>query len=181
MNVLDFDRRIRALTSPERFLFSSRSLYTLLPDKTPQAADVFIGRAVQKGVLLRLCKGLFMHADCTPSTDAVLFGAAAFLRADDLYYLSLESVLSAHGCISQIPINRLTFITTGRKLVSSIHTFGTVEFVHTDRLPSQFLPRLSVHPLYRCLVASPGLAYADLQRSRRNVDLLNKEFLHEQF
>ena len=47
-------------------------------------------------------------------SDLVLYHAAARLRADALCYLSLESVLSDAGVISQIPINWITLMTSGR-------------------------------------------------------------------
>ncbi|WP_422139500.1 hypothetical protein [Endozoicomonas sp. ALC020] len=63
---------------------------------------------------------------------------AIALRRGDYNYISLESALSEYGAISQIPVDRLTIMTTGRK--GEYKTpFGVLEFTHTRRSVADIL------------------------------------------
>ncbi|PHM28446.1 hypothetical protein [Xenorhabdus budapestensis] len=57
---------------------------------------------------------------------------AKAMRRGEYNYVSLESALSEYGAISQIPIDRLTVMTTGRKGTYKT-PFGIIEFTHTKR------------------------------------------------
>ena len=79
-------------------------------------------------------------------------------------YVSLESALSLYGAISQVPIDRLTVLTTGRE--GEFKTpFGVIEFTHTKRSVSEIIENVvqTGRPLR---LATRITAYRDLQESR---------------
>lgn len=100
---------------------------------------------------------------------------ARALRRGEYNYVSLESALSEYGVISQIPLDRLTVMTTGRKGV--YHTaLGTIEFIHTKRKPTAILEGVvdAGRPLR---LATPHTAWRDLKRVGRNTHLVNADEL----
>lgn len=54
------------------------------------------------------------------------------MRFGEHNYVSLESALSEYGLIAQIPIDRLTIMTTGRSSTYKT-SFGIIEYTHTKR------------------------------------------------
>jgi hypothetical protein len=93
-------------------------------------------------------------------------------------YISLESALSEAGAISQIPLDRLTVMTTGRK--GEYRTpYGVIEFTHTKRPEMEILDH--VYSAGRPLkMATLTTALRDLKRVGRNTHLLDWEMLNEQ-
>lgn len=100
------------------------------------------------------------------------------LRPGEYNYLSLESMLSEYGIISQIPIDRLTVMTTGRK--GTIRTsFGVIEYTHTKLSKEDILEniiKLENRPLP---ITTKQIAWRDLKRVGRNVNMVNIEALDE--
>ncbi len=97
---------------------------------------------------------------------------ARALRRGEYNYVSLESALSEYGVISQIPVDRLTVMTTGRKGVYGTPV-GTIEFVHTKRKLSAILA--GVVDVQRPLrLATAQTAWRDLKRVGRNTHLVNE-------
>ena len=81
------------------------------------------------------------------------------------------------AAISQIPIDRLTIVTTGRK--GEYKTpFGTIEFTHTKRTVSDIINQ--IHNIGRPLrFASKHAALRDLKRVGRNMHLVDEAIIHE--
>jgi hypothetical protein len=59
------------------------------------------------------------------------------LRAAEFNYLSLETVLSDVGAISQVPMNWISLMTSGRSHVVDCGDYGHIEFVHTAQKPDE--------------------------------------------
>ena len=79
--------------------------------------------------------------------------------------------MSEYGAISQIPINTMTVMTTGR---SGVHKtpYGTIEFTHTKRARAEILMR-TLAPKGRPLrIATRSAAVRDLMRVGRNVNMI---------
>ena len=74
---------------------------------------VLLGRAVKNGSLERVCRGYYIYQKTAYPKDLLLFHLAARLRVNYFCYLSLETVLSENGIISQIPLGCVTLMTTG--------------------------------------------------------------------
>jgi hypothetical protein len=65
-------------------------------------------------VLQRVAKGLYVNPAASSKNCWIAEEIAKALRPGCLSHVSLESILSEYGAISQIPIDRMTAMTTGR-------------------------------------------------------------------
>ena len=102
---------------------------------------------------------------------------ARTMRRREYSYLSLESALAEYGAISQIPIDRLTVMTAGRK--GEYKTpFGTIEFTHTKRSAAQIID--SIKTVGRPLrLATKEAAWRGLKRIGRNTHLVDEQVIYE--
>lgn len=137
------------------------------PDKA--YLRVALARHVKAGLITRFASGLYANPFCPPPAQA-LFRLANFLRPQDDFYLSTESVLSECGWISQLPFC-LTFVTTGRSYRFST-SLGDIYFTHTEEDPLRWPGQMQYDTLRQVWVATPDKALADLKRYRRNLDLV---------
>ncbi|WP_455233454.1 type IV toxin-antitoxin system AbiEi family antitoxin [Geopseudomonas aromaticivorans] len=131
-----------------------------------------LSRACQDGVVERLTSGFYRF----PGIKLPLFHLeqlASWLRPNDFFYLSLESVLSDAGWISQVP-NRLTFMTTGRSYTYKT-SVGIIEFVHTKVPFDEWRTKAPYDPVRRIRVATAEKALEDLTNVGRNLDLVREE------
>ncbi len=81
-------------------------------------------------------------------------------------------VLSEYGAISQVPIDRLTVMTTGRRGTYTT-PYGTIEFTHTSRgLPDILVGSREVGRPLR--LATPQTAWRDLKRVGRNIHIMDE-------
>ena len=167
------------LGTPERAIFATADLRSALPDLSTAQFKVHLSRAVQRGVLQRVCRGIYCYPHAQPNQQLVLYHAAARLRAGHLCYLSLESVLSHHGVISQIPLDRLTLMTSGRRATIACGPWGSIEFTHTKRRAHDLAGQLTYDAPKRLWVATPQLAWRDLKRVGRNNDFVDLNILAE--
>jgi hypothetical protein len=164
---------------PEHYLFRFNDLSSLFPDMSESAFKALLSRAVKAGYLTRLCRGLYLDEKRMPKTGLLLYHAATQLRADHFNYLSLESVLSDAGVISQIPINWISMMSSGRSSLISCGKFGHIEFIHTNQKPNEIKNELT-YDLDRGLWrASIQLALRDMKVTHRNCDLIDWELAHE--
>lgn len=83
-----------------------------------------------------------------PKDGLLLYHAAALLRADKFNYISLETALSDAGVISQIPLNWISMMSSGRSSTISCGEFGNIEYVHTQQKPTFLSPQLTYD--HRC-------------------------------
>lgn len=135
----------------------------------PGYLRVAMNRHIKAGLIERLGTKLYLN----PFLSAPLFALhrlANFLRPEDSFYLSRESVLSEHGWISQMPFC-LTFVTSGRSYRYTTK-FGDIEFVHTEEDPVTWAPHLHYNETRQVWEASPEKALADLKRYGKNLDLV---------
>ena len=91
---------------------------------------------------------------------------------------SLESALSRWGVISQIPVDRVTFMTTGREGLA-VTPYGTIEFTHCALDWSRILPNLVPRDGGMTPLASKQWAYRDLKAVGRNLDLVDMDELED--
>ncbi len=136
-----------------------------------------MNRLVKQNLLIRAGKGIFVFALARDKGKDTLELIAKAMRRGEYSYVSLESALSDYGAISQIPIDRLTIMTTGRK--GEYKTpFGTIEFTHTKRTMAQIVNSMLVtgKPLR---MATKEAAWRDLKRVGRNTHLVDEQVLYE--
>lgn len=146
----------------------------VLPGLSRGALKAVLVRAVRSSLLLRVCHGVYARPRAAVS-GLLLFHAAARLRADAFSYLSLESVLGDAGLISQVPLNWVTLMSSGRSHIVGCGRFGRIEFVHTRKGAANVAADLTYDSRARLWRASPALALRDLKAVRRHLDLIDWE------
>ena len=131
-----------------------------------------MARHVKAGVIERYGPCLYVNPFLKAPASG-LFRLANFLRPNEDFYLSCESILSECGWISQIPFC-LTFVTTGRSYRFST-PLGDIDFTSTAEDPSIWQSQLSYNDDRQIWEASPDKALADLKRYNRNLGLVLPE------
>jgi hypothetical protein len=120
-----------------------------------------------------------LYEKAKPDRGLVLPHAAAKLRPLGLNYLSLETVLSDAGVISQIPINRIMVMSSGRSGVIDCGRWGSIEFVKTRQRPQALVGNLEYDSRARLWRANVAQALRDMRATHRNLDLIDWKIAHE--
>jgi len=177
--VRKFDQTLSKLADKEHFLFSLSDLRGINPQQPRGAFKVMISRAVKNGLLKRVCRGIYLYPGVSFESGMILYHSAAKLRAGEFNYLSLETVLSDAGAISQIPMNWITIISSGRSNIIDCGAFGKIEFIHTTTLPAKLVTKVNYD--FRCHLwrATVSQAVKDMKQTRRNTDLIDWKIVHE--
>jgi predicted transcriptional regulator of viral defense system len=165
--------------TPTRYLFLSDDLKLLFPDIKPSNFKALMFRMVKQGVLERICRGLYAYIDAIPHDGLLLFHVVNFLRNNHFNYLSLETVLSQGGVISQIATDKINVMTSGRTYRQMVGKYGIIEFIHTDKKPINLIEDLDYDLNLKIWVASIKLAIEDMKNTHRNLDLIDWEIAHE--
>lgn len=163
----------------EHYLFLLQDLRSLLPNLSNGAFKVLLSRAVRAGYLERVCRGVYAYKKAIPSHGLLLFHAAALLRGNEFNYISLETVLSDTGVISQIPINCISIMSSGRSNRIACGKYGTIEFIHTNKKPMEVMDQLTYNAQRKLWQASVRLAIKDMKATRKNCDLMDWDIAHE--
>jgi predicted transcriptional regulator of viral defense system len=153
-------------------VFSKHEIGKLFPADSPKTLAASLRRHVKDGLIEHACRSVYVNRNANSLDSFTIERIAILLRAGHYNYVSLESALSEYGAISQIPLDRLTILTTGRSAVYET-TYGTIEFTHTKRTVEDILKntiRIEGRPLR---VASKQTAWRDLKRVGRNIDLVD--------
>jgi predicted transcriptional regulator of viral defense system len=171
------DETLRALADREHCVFAARDLAAAVPGC--RQWSVLLSRAVKAGILRRICKGIYLYPVRDYPSGRVLHHAAARLRASAFNYISLETALSDAGVISQVPFNWITLMSSGRSHVVVCGEYGHIEFVHTAQGPASLHGELVFDRDCRLWRASVKQTIRDMRVTRRNMDLVDTEVLHE--
>lgn len=166
-------------TNSERYLFTLQDLRALFPNLSDTAFRTVLSRAVKSEYLERVCRGVYVYSNIIPQSGFILFHVAALLRSNEFNYISLETVLSDFGIISQIPINQIFIMSSGRSNTISCGRFGTIEFIHTNRKPAEVMTKLTYDAMAKLWRANPDLALEDMKRTHRNLDLIDWNIANE--
>lgn len=176
--IKQLERVLAKLADRDHYLFAAADLQGALPGHG--GLPVLLSRAANAGLLKRVCRGLYLYPRIEPpSGGLLLFHAAARLRADEFNYISLESALSDAGVISQVPINTITLMSSGRSNVIGCGEFGRIEFVHTTRSPDALADQLAYDADCHLWRASTALALRDMRATHRSLELIDWEAVHE--
>ena len=160
------------LADKDHFLFSLADFNSLFPKLCSDALYALIGRAVKNDLLQRVCRGIFLYPVKGYPSGLLLYRVAALLRAQEMNYISLESALSENGTISQIPLNWITLMSSGRSHTVDCGKWGHIEFIHTKKKLAQLAPELMYDKKYGFWRASVTLALQDMKFTRRNTALI---------
>ena len=177
MKLIDAIKVLEAYDKKGRFVYKNQDLAKLLHSNTTKALAACLSRLTEKGVLIRAIKGVYVYGFSEHKTKFILEHIAKAMRRGEYTYVSLESILSEYGVISQIPIDRLTLMTTGRK--GEYKTpFGVIELTHTKRSINDIL--INSVDVYRPLrIATKHAALRDLYRVGRNTHLIDKGLIDD--
>lgn len=166
-------KRLAEFDQRGRYIFAARDMSKVFPEDTPRGREATLKRLVNEGILERPSKGVYLYALSQHKGPDTLEMITKTLRRGEYSYISLESALSEYGVISQIPVGRLTVMTTGRK--GEYKTpYGVIEFTHTKRLVPEILAvtKDRGRPLK---IAAKMAALRDLKRVGRNTHLIDEE------
>jgi predicted transcriptional regulator of viral defense system len=163
------------LADEEHHLFTLADVQGAIPGYSPGALRALVSRAEKTGLLRRVCRGLYLYPKVDHARGLILYHAAARLRAGEFNYISLESVLSDAGVISQVPINWITLMSSGRSQIMACGDLGTIEFIHTAKQPADLADQLSYDPRCHLWRASVALAIRDMKAAKRSLDLIDRE------
>ncbi len=170
---------LETLADAEHYLFTLSDLQGAVPALGTGAFKTLICRAEKDGILTRICRGLYLYPKANYQRGLLLYHAAARLRASELCYISLESALSDAGSISQIPINWITLMTSGRSGIIPCGIYGHIEYIHTKRRAESLTGDLTYDTRCHLWRASVRLALMDMKLTRRSTDLIEREAGHE--
>lgn len=156
-------------------LYTAAAFRSLVPELSQGAYRALLHRAERRGLLERVCQGIYQYAGAPDQSGHILFHAAALLRARNFNYISLETVLSEAGIISQMPMSWITIVSTGRSASVSCGRYGTIEFIHTERRMSDVIDQLQYDPDRHLYRANNDLALDDMRRFKRpTLDLVQE-------
>lgn len=167
------------LADQDHFLFSLTDLSGLFPQLSQKALYALIGRAVNSGTLQRICRGIYLYPVKGYPSGLLLYRVAARLRAHEFNYLSLESVLCDSGVISQVLLNWITVMSSGRSHTIDCGKWGHIEFIHSKKTLESLAPELTYDKRYGLWRASVALALRDMKSARRSLDLVSQEAANE--
>ncbi len=177
--IKELTRLLERLAGEEHYLFSPDDMRSALPGASPSAFKVLLSRAEKSGLLRRVCRGIYLYPRVAHPAGMILLHTAAKLRAGGFNYLSLETVLSDAGVISQIPLNWITLMSSGRSHIVKCGDFGHIEYIHTKRRPEDVADQLRYDQDCRLWRASVALALQDMKWTRRSTDLIDWEVANE--
>ena len=125
---------------------------------------------------MHAARGIYVNEDAASFDSYTIERITKALRRGEYSYVSLESMLSEYGIISQVPIDRLTIMTTGRKGIYNT-PYGIIEFTHTKRSVKNILSNTHMISEKPLRIAYKETALRDLKRVGRNINLINTEEL----
>ena len=165
------EKTMAAIKGGHYGLFTTHDLALLLDETKSQSFNKFLHKATKAGVLTNICKNIYINPLMPPDGVGILAKIALLLHWIKFLYISLESQLSHIGLISQVLINHITIMTTGRSgKVKTI--YGTIEFTHTNYTAESLKEDVYFDPHVGIFRAKEYKAIKDLNRVGRNVQML---------
>ena len=172
-------RKLSELDKRGVYVLARRDLEKLFPEEGEKAMEKSLQRMVADDLLQRVAKGLYVNPAATSKNRWIAEEIAKALRPGSLSYVSLESILSEYGVISQIPINRMTVMTTGKS--GTVETpYGTIEFTHTKRRVAEIIKRTLFAKGRPLRIATKQAAVRDLLRVGRNANMIDRRELDDE-
>lgn len=167
-------RMVEAVKSGHCGIFSTEDLALMLDREPNNAFRKYLYKAVRANIIAKVARNLYYSPVADFKKKGVLERIARLIHWRHFIYVSLESELSRIGRISQIPMRRLTVMTTGRSGKAET-PFGVIEFTHTQRDPASLSLDVYLDPETGIFRAKEARAIADLKRVGRNVHMLEEE------
>ena len=172
-------RKLSELDKRGVYVLARRDLEKLFPEEGEKAMEKSLQRMVADDLLQRVAKGLYVNPAATSKNRWIAEEIAKALRPGSLSYVSLESILSEYGVISQIPVSRMTVMTTGKS--GTVETpYGTFEFTHTKRRVAEIIKRTLFAKGRPLRIATKQAAVRDLLRVGRNANMIDQRELDDE-
>lgn len=168
----EFDKR-------GKYVFIKRDMVKLFPRDSVKALDEGLNRLVKVGLIKRATRGVYINANAQCADSYTIEHIAKALRRNAYNYVSLESALSEYGVISQVPLDRLTVMTTGREGIYKTQ-YGVIEFTHTKRSTINILDHIQTITGRPLRIATRETALRDLKRVGRNLHLLQQGAINDE-
>lgn len=179
MKILDAIQILREFDKKGRYVFIKHDMAKLFPHDNAKALDEGLNRLVKAGLIKRACRGIYVNENAQSLDSYTIEHIAKALRRQAYNYISLESALSEYGVISQIPLDLLTVMTTGRKGIHKT-TYGVIEFTHTKRSINNILDHIQTVTGRPLRIATKEAALRDLKRVGRNLHLVLPETIDDE-
>lgn len=177
MRKMDAVKVLRDWDKKGQFVFKKHMLAKFFPRDNAKALIEGLNRLLKEGILQRVCRGVYINKEAASFDSYIIERIAKVLRPGEYNYVSLESMLSEYGAISQILIDRLTVMTTGR--TGNYKTpYGIIEFTHTKRPIIDIINNTVIVENRPLRVATKQSAWRDLKRVGRNTELVNDKELN---
>ena len=178
MNKIDAANKLAALDRVGVYVLSKGDLAKAFPQEKEKALEKSLQRLVGDGILQRVAKGVYVNTMAKSKKGQVIEDIASVLRRGHFSYVTRESMLSEYGVISQVPMSRITLMTTGANGIYET-PYGVIEFTHTKRRPAELIARTMSVKGRPLRIATKQAALADLVRAGRNTDMIDKEALSD--
>lgn len=157
-------------------VFKYADLQALLVNSRSGSARRVVENLLRKKILQRVAKGVYVNLHAQSRKSYLIEEIACVLRRGHFNYVSMESILSEFGVISQIMISRITVMTTGAK--GTFKTpYGIIEFTHTARPLNSLVARTLAIEGRPLRIATKSAGVADLLRVGRNASMIDWEEL----
>ena len=175
MKMTELQEKLNDWDQQGRRVFTVSDLRKIFPSGKHDSFLVQLRKlaSMDRPVIKRAARGVYVYNKTSRPTTNLIEEIAKTIRRGCHNYVSLETALSEHGQISQIPVGLLTVMTTGRS--GKFQTdWGDIEFTHTHQPWHEFIDELQDvgRPLK---LASPERALRDIRRVGRNIQLLVPE------
>ena len=176
MKVIEAEKKLRAFSDRKR-VFRSRELGRVLGEGGNTLRSS-INRLIDSGVITRLAQDVYWVGDLKGRDVPAIEEVAVALRPGGFNYIGMESAASLWNVISQIPVGRITVVTTGRE--GEFDTpFGTIEFIHTAADGNEIIANTVDYPGHALRLATKKYAVQGLMRARRSTYLIDWEELED--
>ena len=179
MKKMELFRKLAELDRRGVHVLARRDIEKLFPDEGEKALEKSLQRMVADKLLQRVAKGIYVNPAATSKNRWIAEEIAKALRPGNMSYVNLESILSEYGVISQIPVNRMTVMTTGKS--GMVETpYGTIEFTHTKRSIAEVVKRTLSAKGRPLRIATKQAAVRDLLRVGRNANMIDRREMEDE-
>jgi predicted transcriptional regulator of viral defense system len=173
MKTTDAIKILSAWDKEGRYVFRTEDLKKLFGAEQFDTFHATLRRLVKQDVLTRCARSVYVYAQSVHIDGYTTEKIADTIRRGEYNFIGLESALSYHGVISQILIDRLTVVTTGRRGEYAT-PYGVIEFTHTESSPETILENTQEVPPHILRIATREYALAGLRRVGRNLDMVTE-------
>jgi predicted transcriptional regulator of viral defense system len=174
MKTVDAIKQLAHYDKTGRYVYVKRDLSKVFETASENTLNQMLKRLIAQGVLIRAAQGVYVFAQSAHLSPTTVEDVAIALRPGEYIFESLESALSQWGRISQIPSDRITLVTTGRKGEHRT-PYGVIEFTHTNSSPLEIIKNTIRRPHHPLPIATEEYALANLKRTGRNLNMVQEK------